>query len=176
MYNDSRSYGLPAEQDRDGLKELQGKKYTMAIDEIIYFSGQGVEVNNARFTVGETTYSISYIESVEEVVEEKSKVKLKTGPIIMGVILMLMALLSIVAAINTNETPLIVLIILFGIASAFMALAMFNRSYVTRKTSINHLILTTKVDKYDAFQTADNRLFREVVEALNNAVADRDFI
>ena len=78
----------------------------MVIDEITYFSGQGVEVTNTRFTVDDTTYSISYIESVETTVEEKATVKMKPAPIIVGVILLLIGLFSIFAAMNTNEPPL----------------------------------------------------------------------
>ena len=157
------------------VRSHRQKKHTMVIDEITYFSGQGVEVTNTRFTVDDTTYSISYIESVETTVEEKATVKMKPAPIIVGVILLLIGLFSIFAAMNTNEPPLIILITLFGIASAFIGLVFFSRSYVTRKSLINHLILTTMVDKYDAFQSEEIDFFRKVIEALNIAVEDRDF-
>jgi hypothetical protein len=147
----------------------------MAMDEIIYFSSEGIEVTNTRFIVGETSYSISYIDTVETTVEEKSRVKIKPAPIIVGLILLAVGFLSIFAAMNVDDPPLIILIALFGLASAFLGLVLFGRSFVTRKTSINHLILTTMVDKYDAFQSEDSEIFREVVDALNSAVENRDF-
>ncbi|MGB3714623.1 MAG: DUF6232 family protein [Candidatus Promineifilaceae bacterium] len=147
----------------------------MAMDEITYFTGEGVIVTNTRFTVDETTYSISYIEAVETTVEEKETVKLKPAPIIVGVLLLLIGFLSIFAAMNIDEPPLIIFIALFGLASAFIGLVLFGRSFVTRKSLINHLILTTMVDKYDAFQSEDSKIFREVVEALSSAVENRDF-
>lgn len=152
------------------------KKCTMALIEITYFSGEGITVTNTRFTVGETTYSISYIDSLETKVEEKTAFKIKLAPIIVGVLLLLIGFFSIFAAMNVDEPPLIILIALFGITSALFGLVLFSRSYETRKSLINHLILTTMVDKYDAFQSEDSEIFGEVIEALSSAVENRDFV
>lgn len=148
----------------------------MVIDELIYFSAPGVEVTSLKFVVDDTVYSIAYIQSVETKVEEKAKVRFRLVPILVGAILFLVGFLAVLMALNIDEQAMRILITLFGISSAFIGLVLFSRSLVIRRYKINHLILTTMVDKYDAFQSQDGELFRAVTNALQNAVDDREVV
>jgi hypothetical protein len=122
------------------------------MDEQIFFDQNGVSVSNARFIVSGQTYAMSSVTSVKQAVKEPSR----GGPILLGIIGLLICLIGNVTA---------VVIGLLTLAVAIALGVMQKPEYI--------VVLSTSSGESQALKSQNKSYVESVVNALNQSIIHR---
>lgn len=139
------------------------------MEERVYFDDRGVKVTGSRLVIGEvTTYAVSTINSVQYQQEEPSGC-LPGAVGVLGLVLALGGLWSLFAMSKTAGG-----IAASAVPLSFGALMIAAAIWLVRSGKPTYIVaLTTSSGQVQALRDRDGHFIHAIVQALNQAIADR---